>query len=202
MNRERSSGRISTPIVENNQQQVELEVDDSDYCETQEKTSKGCIRKGFCCLLLFLGILASLFFLLIIIGIIFDDKKIDNNIPPISETKKEIIQDKISSEIKDKDEIKEDAEPEKSSIPSNKETKNLNTNENKVLTFENASLPLILITTGEFSLLDKSGKETVIPIGTKITIVNRRPQGTLEIYIDADLYVGNESRILGKYRIN
>jgi hypothetical protein len=50
--------------------------------------------------------------------------------------------------------------------------------------------------------MDKSGKETVIPIGTKITIINRRPQGTLEIHIDGSLYVGNESRILGKYRIN
>lgn len=108
----------------------------------------------------------------------------------------------LTPEIKDKDEIKVDAEPEKSSVPSNKETNKLNTDENKISTFENNSLPLILITTDVFSLLDKSGKETVIPIGTKITIVKRRPQGTLEIYIDADLYVGNESRILGKYRIN
>lgn len=61
--------------------------------------------------------------------------------------------------------------------------------------------PALVVTTQDFALLNKEGKETPIEIGTTIKIVERSELGTLKMEIGGELFVGNESRIIGKIKL-
>ncbi|MEI6654158.1 MAG: hypothetical protein WCP45_05265 [Verrucomicrobiota bacterium] len=65
---------------------------------------------------------------------------------------------------------------------------------------EGVSLPLSVISTDEFTLLNEAGKETDIPIGTIIKISERGAKGSLTTEIKGKLFVGNELRLLGKVK--
>lgn len=60
------------------------------------------------------------------------------------------------------------------------------------------ALPATRVTTDEISLLNEAGKETVIPSGSVIEITRRGDKGTLTMTINGALFVGHESRLLGK----
>ena len=64
--------------------------------------------------------------------------------------------------------------------------------------FEGMALPATRVTTDEISLLNEAGKETVIPSGSVIEITRRGDKGTLTMTINGALFVGHESRLLGK----
>lgn len=61
--------------------------------------------------------------------------------------------------------------------------------------------PAILVATDPFVLLNSAGKETTIAVGTLIKVVKRSELGTLTMEIDGALFVGNESRLVGKIRL-
>lgn len=70
----------------------------------------------------------------------------------------------------------------------------------QALVLTETELPVLVVTTEPFTLLNNTGKETSIPIGTKIAITNRSKGGTLTTKIGGSLFVGNESRLLGKIK--
>ena len=61
--------------------------------------------------------------------------------------------------------------------------------------------PAIVVTTEKFELLNKEGKETPISVGTTINIVKRSDLGTLKMEVGGELFVGNESRLIGKVEL-
>lgn len=63
-------------------------------------------------------------------------------------------------------------------------------------------LPVIVVTDDVISLLDATGKEFPIAAGKKILVTDRSPGGTLKMVIDSKLFVGNESRLSGRVRID
>jgi hypothetical protein len=67
--------------------------------------------------------------------------------------------------------------------------------------FEGVSLPFYLEATEKFNLLDASGKEMEIPIGSIIKVLERKPSGTLVTEINRSPFVGNESRVAGKVKL-
>lgn len=67
-----------------------------------------------------------------------------------------------------------------------------------ITTLENTALPITLVSTEEITLLDKTGKLTIIPTGAIITVESRGSIGTLTTRINGALFVGNEERFSGK----
>lgn len=61
--------------------------------------------------------------------------------------------------------------------------------------------PAIVVTTERFGLLNSAGKETPIAVGTLIKIAKRSELGTLTMEIGEELFVGNESRLIGKVEL-
>jgi len=61
--------------------------------------------------------------------------------------------------------------------------------------------PVIVVASESFDLLNNEGKETPIAAGTPIKLVKRSELGTLTMEIGGKLFVGNESRLLGKIRL-
>lgn len=61
--------------------------------------------------------------------------------------------------------------------------------------------PATVVTTEEIKLLNSEGKETAIAADTPIKIAKRSELGTLTMDIGGELFVGNESRLLGKVRL-
>ncbi len=59
-------------------------------------------------------------------------------------------------------------------------------------------LPVTLVSTEAFSLLNIEGKETIIPAGTVIKVLKRGKKGSLTTEIKKGVFVGNESRLAGK----
>jgi len=66
--------------------------------------------------------------------------------------------------------------------------------------FESLILPATVVATDEISLLNNTGKETLIPSGSVIQITKRGDKGTLTMQINGSLFVGHESRLLGKFK--
>jgi hypothetical protein len=74
--------------------------------------------------------------------------------------------------------------------------------ENPILSsFDGIALPAKVIVTEKFSLMNNAGKETEVSSGTVITIMSRSPSGTLTMKIDGELFVGKESRLAGKTKV-
>lgn len=67
--------------------------------------------------------------------------------------------------------------------------------------FEGQNFPLYVMVTDEVKLLNNEGKEIIIPKGSTLRIDSRSSKGTLTISLDKRLFVGNESRLLGKVKI-
>lgn len=63
------------------------------------------------------------------------------------------------------------------------------------------ALPIDVISTERFDLLNEVGKETAIPAGATIHIEKRGTKGSLTMHIKGTLYVGNELRLLRKVRL-
>ena len=61
--------------------------------------------------------------------------------------------------------------------------------------------PVTVVTTEKFELLNEVGKETPISEGTIINIESRSDLGTLKMTIGGELFVGNESRMIGKIEL-
>jgi hypothetical protein len=61
--------------------------------------------------------------------------------------------------------------------------------------------PAVVVATGPFVLLNSEGKETPIAAGTLIRVAKRSELGTLTMEINGALFVGNESRLVGKVRL-
>jgi hypothetical protein len=70
------------------------------------------------------------------------------------------------------------------------------------LQLEMIDLPTTLIATEPISLLNAAGKEVSMPANTRINVTKRTGHGTLTMEINGALFVGNESRILGKVKPN
>jgi len=70
-----------------------------------------------------------------------------------------------------------------------------------VTTFENINLPVAVITTKEFDLLNEVGKETTIPVGSVIMVEKRGDKGALTMHVKGALFVGNELRLSGKVKL-
>lgn len=70
-----------------------------------------------------------------------------------------------------------------------------------ITTLENEPLPITLVSTEEFALLDKAGKPVTIPAGSIIIVESRDPVGTLITRINGDAFVGNENRLSGKAKV-
>lgn len=68
-------------------------------------------------------------------------------------------------------------------------------------TLAGAALPATLITTLEVTLLNAAGKEVPIQAGTGIRITERSAGGTLSMTINGATFVGNESRLAGKVKL-
>jgi len=68
-------------------------------------------------------------------------------------------------------------------------------------TLDGVTLPIDVISTERFELLNEVGKETAIPIGSTIHIETRAAKGSLTMHIKGAVYVGNELRIFGKVRL-
>ena len=68
-------------------------------------------------------------------------------------------------------------------------------------TLEFVVLPVTLVSTEAFSLLDIEGKETVIPAGSVIKVLKRGKMGSLTTEINKGTFVGNESRLAGKVNL-
>ena len=64
--------------------------------------------------------------------------------------------------------------------------------------FAGIALPATVVATEQISMLNGAGKETVVPIGSVIQITKRSDKGTLTLQINGALFVGHESRLLGK----
>jgi hypothetical protein len=60
------------------------------------------------------------------------------------------------------------------------------------------AFPITVTTTQPFTLLDKAGKETPIPLGSSIKVMSRGKLGSLAMEINGAIFVGNEERLLGK----
>jgi len=71
----------------------------------------------------------------------------------------------------------------------------------KLETLEGMTLPMTMITTNEVVLRDKTGKEVAVPTGSNIKVFTRSERGTLSMEINGAVFVGNESRILGKMKL-
>jgi hypothetical protein len=67
--------------------------------------------------------------------------------------------------------------------------------------FENKDFPLHLIVTEEVNLLNKVGKEVAIKKGAVIRIDKRSDSGTLTLSLNGELFVGNETRLIGKVEL-
>ncbi len=61
--------------------------------------------------------------------------------------------------------------------------------------------PATVLATKAFTLLNKEGKETPIPVGTTIEIADRTDLGTLKMQIDGELFVGNETKLAGNVEL-
>jgi len=70
-----------------------------------------------------------------------------------------------------------------------------------VTTLNGVRLPVIVVTTEQFDLLNELGKETPIPAGSIIKIEKRGEKGSLTMKIKGALFVGNELRLFGKVRL-
>jgi hypothetical protein len=70
-----------------------------------------------------------------------------------------------------------------------------------ITTLENVVLPIKLVSTEEFSLLNKSGEQNTIPTGSIITVESRGASGTLTTRINGEIFVGNEQRLSGKTKV-
>ena len=70
-----------------------------------------------------------------------------------------------------------------------------------IATLENVALPIKLVSTEEFLLLNKAGKQTTISTGSIITVENRGASGTLTTRINGETFVGNEQRLAGKAKV-
>lgn len=64
--------------------------------------------------------------------------------------------------------------------------------------FAGIALPATVVVTEQVSLLNGAGQETVVPSGSVIQITKRSDKGTLTLQINGALFVGHESRLLGK----
>ena len=66
---------------------------------------------------------------------------------------------------------------------------------------EGVSIPVLLVATEDVALLDQFGKETTLKAGAILKVQDRKARGTLSIESNNVVYVGNESRILGKVKV-
>ena len=66
---------------------------------------------------------------------------------------------------------------------------------------DGVALPIYVITTARFDLLNEVGKETPIPPGSTIHIEKRGAKGSLTMHIKGSMFVGNEMRVLGKVKL-
>jgi hypothetical protein len=69
-----------------------------------------------------------------------------------------------------------------------------------ITTLENVALPITLVSVAEFPLLDNTGKQTTIPVGSIVSVESRSPSGTLTTRINGGVFVGNEERLAGKVK--
>jgi len=67
-------------------------------------------------------------------------------------------------------------------------------------TFEGVNLPVTVITTEAFDLLNQEGKETAIPVGSIVSVEKRGEKGALTTHIKGALFVGSELRLSGKVK--
>jgi hypothetical protein len=68
------------------------------------------------------------------------------------------------------------------------------------VSFEGATFPISVETTGILTLLDPAGKETPIPIGSVIRVTNRAGHGILTMEIGGAVFVGSENRLRGNVK--
>lgn len=87
--------------------------------------------------------------------------------------------------------------PGASTLPGKSSTSDTQT----TCSFENQQFPLYVAVTNEARLLNNEGKEIVIPKGSMLKIDSRSAKGTLTLTFEGKLFVGNESRLLGKVKI-
>ena len=71
----------------------------------------------------------------------------------------------------------------------------------KPLDLASVKYPAVVVATDPIGLLNSAGKETPIAVGTLIRIAKRSELGTLTMEINGALFVGNESRLFGKVRL-
>lgn len=69
-----------------------------------------------------------------------------------------------------------------------------------ITTLENVALPITLVSVAEFPLLDNTGKQTTISVGSIVSVESRSPSGTLTTRINGSVFVGNEERLAGKVK--
>ena len=70
-----------------------------------------------------------------------------------------------------------------------------------LMDFYNIDFPVLVTMIKGCDLMDSDGQERDIPIGKRLRVLNRKENGILEIDIAGDFYVGHESRIIGKVKI-
>jgi hypothetical protein len=63
------------------------------------------------------------------------------------------------------------------------------------------TLPVSLLATHEFSLLNAAGKETPVLLNTEIKVTQRSATGILTMEINNASFVGSESRLAGNVRM-
>ncbi len=68
-------------------------------------------------------------------------------------------------------------------------------------TLEGLVLPVQLLATEGITLRDPTGMEVSLPAETTIKVTSRSDHGTLSMEINGALFVGNESRIAGKVKL-
>lgn len=72
--------------------------------------------------------------------------------------------------------------------------------DSRVRDFGRLVFPAVLSVEEEVSMLDASGKETVLAVGSEVKVSARGGKGTLTVECDGKVYVGNEARLAGKVR--
>lgn len=74
--------------------------------------------------------------------------------------------------------------------------------ESRILsTLEGVGFPITVLSTDQFELLNETGMETPIPVGSVIKIEKRGVKGSLTMQIKGAMFVGNELRLLGKVKL-
>jgi hypothetical protein len=161
------------------------------------------VRRGCGCIvrLIILGLLLWVLFLVFgklkewIQGA--DTEKIKSQIEEVAKNAK----DQASDHLKSGEEKSAQESPDRRDPEPPKRNEKPDVTSDLIESFEGIALPQDVVVTEKFSLLDSVGKETEIPVGRIIKVIDRKKAGTLVTEINGAAFVGSESRMAGKVKL-